>query len=330
MSNDGNTYKFIFYLTAAGTSLMVYSYKQIKKKTKMQINAKQLMASASAGNVEIEGVIWPFRSIDTSLDGKKIVFRHIEVQKYVKRGKSSSWDTMWENVTAGPFLIFDQTGFMLVNTSNNEKFGTLTEGITSRVYNPEKLSADQLESFEGFFDNSISGFKAKLKGESTILGQLLSMQSYRIKEKYIAIGSPMLLHGHFNPEDTFRFVNIASDYKLFKERACKLLINKSYQLSIFDKNKDGEVDLKELYNGFHSALVNSVKKDFTITDIRPDGPANEKLYGTLVGTAENELLISEGFETQILKNSPIYRNWLCLYLGAAIVGCSIIFFIILN
>jgi hypothetical protein len=309
---------------------MYHSYKQIKKKTKMIVQARQMIAAASAGSIEIEAVAWPLRAIDTSLDGKRVVFRHIEVQKLVKRGKSSSWDTMWEKMTTEPYLVFDHTGFMIVDSNRiSTTMRSLTDGLTRFECNPEKLSADQLNSFDEFYDGNVSGFKAKLKGTTSFLGQLFSFRAFRIVERAIPVGSPLLVIGNFTPEDKFRYIDISPDFQLFKDRACKLLTNKSYQISLLDKNKDGEVDLEELKSGFQTARAHSFNADLALTNIKSVGASNEKLYGTITGTSENELIITEGLETQILKNSPVYRNWLGLYLGAAIVACSIILFIIL-
>lgn len=332
MSSDTSTFKIISYLAAGGSVLMYHSYKQIKKKTKMIIEARQLIAAASAGSVEIEAVAWPFRAIDNSLDGKKVVFRHLVLQKLVRRGKNTSFETIWEKITPEPFLVFDQSGFMIINCHSNinSNLTSLTEGLSRKEYNPERLSELQLTSFDDFYDGNISGFRAKSSITKGLIAQLFSFKQFRVLERTIPIGGPLLILGNFNPEDTSRFVELSPELKLFKDRACKLLTNKNYQLSLLDKNKDGEVDLDELKNGFQTALTHSFKGTLDITDVKPKGLSNEKLYGTISSSINNELIIAEGLETQILKDSPIYRSWLGLYLGAAIVACSIILFIVLN
>lgn len=325
MLNNVDNLKIFVYLALAGTGLIAYSLKQIKKKTRIKNLAKQIITSASAGSVEIEAVAWPFRAIDTDMEGKKIVFRHIEIQEYVRRGKRGNWETLWTKHSTEPFLIFDYSGYMFVQPNIlGSSDPHMTEGISSREYSARNLKSLALESFNEFYDGSIADFR--VSSSSGFFSTFFSFgKRHRIFERSITIGSPILIHGHFSPEDTPRFIHLKEEFTLFRQRAARLLGQKSYRITMFDKNRDGEVDIDELTLGFVAALKNSVKKDFSITDIKSVGESHERLCGTIKDSGTQDLMLVEGLEEQILNASPISRNWLCLYLGAAIVALAIFF-----
>ena len=315
-----------FYLAVAGAMLAYYSYKKIKRKTHMVNTAKQVISAASAGSVEIEAIAWPFRSMDVSLDGKRVVFKRIVIQKLVKRGKNKKWETVWKKSSPNPFLVFDHSGFLTVAPVVNGDDDAMLDGITQKTYEPTNLSQSQLDCFNEFYDHSVQGFNATTK--QGFLATFFSFNSaFRILERYVAIGSPLLIHGHLNPEDSFRYINVTQEFALFKERVSKLLKNKDFRRQLFDKNKDGTIDAKELYDGFQSTLKASVKNGILHTDLRQSGLPHEKIYGTILTHTSQELLLSDCFEEQFLAAKPIYWNWLGLYAGIVMVGLGIYFFL---
>lgn len=319
-------------MAIAASSFMIYSIKQIKKKTKMQNTAKQLLSSASAGSVEIEAIAWPLKHIETSLSGEKVVFRFMELKKRVKRGKNSEWITVWKKYTTDSFLIFDQTGFAIVDPKTCAELETFSEGMINTSYDPYKFNPAQSEVFSGFYDGDISDFASRITSASGVNGFFSGLISshYKLYERIIPVGSPLHIHGFYTPyDDVSKFVLIKNEFALFIERATKLISNKSYRLTLFDRNKNGSINREELSTGFKSALINSVKTDLTFTDLKSEGKAGEKLFGTIASSAHEELIISSGFEEQILNDNPIYINWLCLYLSAGILAFSIIFYIIM-
>lgn len=316
------------YMAMAAGSLMAYSYRQIKKKTKIQNTAKQMLSSASAGSVEVEVIAWPLKAIGSSLSGEKTVFRFMELKKQVKRGKNTEWITVWTKFSSDPFLIFDQTGFAVLDPKDAGQLESFSEGMINKSYDPFKFNPIQNDYFSSFYDGDISGFTPQINGAGGFLAGLLS-SNYKLHERIIPIGSPLLIHGYYTPNDVPKFVHIKDEFKLFKERAAKLISNKSYRLSLFDRNKNGSIDRVELNKGFQSALINSIKTEFSFTDFKSEGLSNEKLFGTITSTPHEELIITSGFEEQILNENPIYINWLCLYLSAGVLAFSIIFYMIM-
>lgn len=316
---------FSIYLALFGGWLIYYSLKKIKKKTTIKIMAKQVISAASAGSVELEAVAWPLRAIDISMSGNKVVYRFIRLQKLVKNNRNEKWETVWSKSSPEPFLLFDPSGFAIVNPYSNTDGLSMSDGLTEKTYPAHKLKSSQLESFDSFYDNSVSGFRASLGG--SFLTSFFTSQ-FRILERTIPVGAPLLIHGHLSPEDHFRYVHLKEEYTLFKQRADKLISNKNYRLSLLDKDKDGTVNTEELYNGFLGALKNSVKKDFGITDFKQEGLPQEKIYGAINDHSNQELTFHESFKEQFLNSQPIYLNWLCLYLGAGLIALAV--YILMN
>ncbi|MBY0412786.1 MAG: hypothetical protein K2Q18_01405, partial [Bdellovibrionales bacterium] len=237
--------KIFVYLAVAGVTVMFQSYRLIKKKTKIRNLAKQVITSASAGNIELEAVSWPYRNILNNMEGHKCIYRHMKIQKYVRRGKNGKWETVWSKQSEEPFLVFDYSGYVLVHPGDLDN-SDIIENLIETNYTPSCLSISALESFQEFYDNSITGFSASSGGG--FFAKLFGGH-FRILERSIPIGCPLLIHGHYSPEDSARYIHLKDEFILFKQRASKLLAQKSYRQSMFDKNKDGEVDMKELSQG---------------------------------------------------------------------------------
>ena len=309
--------EFPLYVTSFGVMLVVYALKKIKRQNQIRNIAKQMISSASAGEVEIEGIAWPIKSIDHSMKGEKIVFRQMIIQEEIQRRKKSGWVTVWEKHERQPFLVFDQSGFMIIKVEDNFVIDELVE----YKYDPHHLTPLQLESFKRFYDHKLSNFSTSLK--TGFLSSFFSSSTYRILERSIAIGSPLLVHGHHTPEEKFRYIHIDQEFALFKERVTKLLQNINFQKTLFDKNKDSVVDAKELYNGFRSTLKASVKNEILTTDFKSEGLPVTKVYGTITSTNDQSLQILDCFEEQHLRSRPTFLNWIWLYLGAGVIALGL-------
>ena len=317
--------RLIIYLFIGGGFVVYYSYKKIKRKNNLKLTPKQLLSSASAGSVEVEGIAWPFRAIESSMGGERIVFRQIVIKKYVRRGKSSSWKTVWTKNSSTPFMIFDQSGFVIINPDMPEHLIEIEE-LNSTEYRGHKLTNSQVESFYEMYDNSLSGFS--LKGNQGFFSSFFSSSSsYKIIESVVPLGSPLLLHGFLVPEDKFRYVHLEKDQMLYFERACKLLKNKNYRKAFFDKNRDGEVDEVELQKGFKAAFAMSLKKEPGITNVMENGPSETRICGMMVSTTEQPLIFCHSFEEQFLKSRPVHWNWLALYAGGLMIAAAVFLFL---
>ena len=325
---DSDSLESCLYLAGFGATMAFAGYHRIKKKTMIKNIAKQVISAASAGVVELEGVAWPMKMIETSIKGEKIVFHYLKIEKLVKSGKSTKWITVWEKRSLEHFLLFDHSGMVVINPESNA-FELMIEDLSCEKYNPHKLTKTQLESFNRLYDGSVDGLRPAL-GKS-VLGQLFSSE-FKLTEHSIPIGSPLLIHGHLNPSDVSHYISLSPDLALFRERTSKLLKNKSFMKNIFDKNKDGEVDLKELRTGFISTLKGSQKispGNFSVVNLKSEGHPTEKIYGMVSSHSGQELCFADCFEEQLLKAKPVYLDWFLFISGLAMIGAAIYLFWIL-
>jgi len=322
MSNNHDLpIQIIAFLFIGGIILFFHSLKKIKQKLKIKNIAKQLISSASAGSVEIEGVAWPLRSFSHSLDGKKIVCRSVTIKKKVQRGKNKSYETVWSKCTTTPFLIFDHTGYLLVEPTYSHNLVAVYGEIDEKKYSPNGLSELAIQGFNEFYDNSVAGFQ--VSSSRSFLSKLFSAD-FIILERVIEIGSPLLIHGYLTPDDGARFVLEDANLLSFREKISRILKNKSLKLSLLDKDKDGKIDDTELKKGFGGALSASLKSPLSIVKIKNVGEKNEKIYGNLRSSSNDDLIIHNSFEEQLLSSKPIIFNWITLYFGAALTGSAIL------
>jgi hypothetical protein len=313
--------RFFSILLVSGILLAFDSIKKIKRKIEMKNISKQLLSSASAGSVEIEGVSWPFRAIHNSMQGQKVVFRQVIIQQYVRRGKRGSWQKVWEKNSSEQFMVFDQSGFAIINPGF-ETANLVIEEIPKSIYRAHQLTPAQHESFHDFYDNSLFGFSTSLN-QGWLLSIISSSAKYRIVERSIPLGSPLFIYGYLIPDDTFRFVHLKEDHAHYNKKMTKFLVNKNYMKPFFDKSRDGIVDDVELKKGFQSAISAMIKKDLGITDLKQNGESTEKVYGTIGANLHQKLHLADCFEEQLLRAKPLYLNWLQLYLGGFLVATAI-------
>ena len=295
MSNDNTTaLKLVVILISLGAITVVRELKKIKKKTKIKNISKQVICAASAGLVELEGVAWPLRTVHHSLEGKRIVCRSVVIKKRVRRGKSKSYETVWSKNSAEPFLIFDQTGYILVEPAYSVFQSAISDEVEEKTYSPYNIKLEGINNFNEFYDNSIEGFRVSLN--NSFFSKLFS-PDFIILERTIAVGFPLLIHGYITPTDTASYISEDSNLLSFREKVVRLMNSKSLQLKFLDKNKDRLIDDNELRRGFQGALAVSLKSPLAITNLKNIGTSNEKIFGCLRSSKTEELVIINSFAT---------------------------------
>lgn len=325
MSSGINPINIFAILLFSGGICIFHALKKIKHKTNIKNISKQVISSASAGLVEIEGIAWPLRSISHALSGKEIVCRSIVIKKRVNRGKRTKYETVWSKQSTEPFLVFDQTGFFLIEPAYSPLHSNIiSELVTEQRYGLQGINQKGIDSFYDFYDNSLSGLR--LSSEKNFLTYFFP-PLYLIFERCIEIGSPLLVHAHLIPDDSKRYVSVDSNLQSFRDKVTRVLKSTNFKKTVFDKDKDGVIDEIELSRGFTGALKASLKTAIVNTDIKNNGTTNEKIYGSLRSSASHELIIHNTFEEQLLTSKPIIKNWAELIIGAILIACSIIVFL---
>ena len=102
-----------------GGGLIYNGIKNFRKSRKIQDTARIDIGSAPLGLVEVEGYAWPAIQAMPAVCGRNVVYYHYKVQQYVRRGKSSYWETKHEFNFGNPFYVMDSSGICLVHPQKN-------------------------------------------------------------------------------------------------------------------------------------------------------------------------------------------------------------------
>jgi hypothetical protein len=302
--------KGILALTAFGGFMAVNGWKQIQRINRVKDSSKQLISAASAGQVEIEAVAWPLNNVDTCIQGKKCIYLEVILEEY-RGGKHKRWQEVWRFQSKKPFLAFDQTGFVKISPLSNFFIDVNTE----RTYYPNRMSASERSFFNGL------GYGSDIFTGSSFLG-LTRTGNYRLREKKILLGSPVLIHGFFRPDDKIRFVKLDPVLKDFQSRCMKLLGSPSFQKRFLDRNKDGSISREELLEGFERVLNLCAQSTDNEVELQTTGENGTRFYGTISGHDDVSLDLADTFEEQYLKSRSIFWGWISLMSGmfACLVG----------
>ena len=152
-----------------------------RRKLKIEDTGTIPVKSAPQGFVELQGYAWPRDSapLTSILNDHKVVFYMLQVEEYVRRGKSSQWVKIFEEQSTQNFLIADPSGVALLNVQTSDcdltrttrpmKALTSAEQMRLRTY----LASKNIQISQNIFNN------------------------YRVTEGVIYPGSPLCLTGFF-------------------------------------------------------------------------------------------------------------------------------------
>jgi hypothetical protein len=116
-NNNDNGLGFGALLLIVGLSLFYNSLKNLKQKRLFENLPTSKMRSVAMGLVELKGRIEAAESmIKDPFDDKDCVYWSVNIEEYVKRGKSHKWATRHEANDSVPFLFSDDTGSVLVDS----------------------------------------------------------------------------------------------------------------------------------------------------------------------------------------------------------------------
>lgn len=304
MSDSSDDFRGLLALTAGGAVISYGGWSSIKRINRVKDSAKQLISAASAGQVELEAVAWPIDKVEKCIEGKSCILLELILEEYSGSGKNKSWKEVWRYTSNRPFLAFDQSGFVTIKPSADHFIDVHKE----RTYEPHRMQSTQQMAFNAFYGGENIFNTPKVFGFS--LGS-----SFRIKEKKILLGSPVLIHGVFNPEDKIRFVNLDPKLEDFRERCNKLLLSESFRKRFFDKNKDGSVNREELIQGFERVLQMSEGEMSNTLKLLQTGENQCRFYGLVSGNNDVPLHIADTFEEQYLKSKSAVLAWLSFSSG---------------
>lgn len=240
--SDDALIKLAIFSMFFGGGLIIKGFRRFQKSRKSEDTPCSKIASAPQGFVEIQGYAWPLtQAVAKSTGGRDLVYLNLQVQKHVKSGKTSYWKTIAEHVTPEPFYVVDESGAALVIP---DKFDLEIESQTSLW---KKFSLQQRQSLIEF----VRAFAHELPP----LEIGFFSGSYRCVEKFILVGSPLLLHGNFrSPQDMTQDIR-SHALSAFQEQIKKINASSSRRKMMFDLNQDGDVSDTETRIGFASAAA---------------------------------------------------------------------------
>lgn len=300
-------FKSALSLASFGSLIMAGAWLKIKRRNKVKDTVKQVISSASAGSVELEAIAWPLSTPDKCLQGEDCVFRSWELQEINNSSnKRGHWKTIWTLQTPHPFLAFDHTGFLKIFPLSKDDLEVHKEII----YYPRKLNQSQKEAFKKhcefshIFPTGFFGF--------------LTAMSFRIIEKKILVGSPLLIHGHLNPADKIIFLSQEEMLSEFRQKACLLMNGKNFRMKMLDKDQNGEINIKELQGGFKNLFKRTSRQNFCLPQFSESGKSECRFYGDITGTSKHPLTLADAFEEQYLSSVSALFPWILFMIGGII------------
>lgn len=250
-------------------------------KRRVEDTACSRISSAPQGLAEIQGQAWPTINLK-SIDGRPLCYWHIQVQKYKKRGKNSSWVTVHTRQTLEPVILTDGTGACLVAPDKADIHTCAT------TYYLNKLSREQREYLASALPEAAAYFDLSESFLVSLMGTTV-----RVIEKKILAGGPMYVRGEF-ATDAGSVMKAVGDYEGYVTQYQKITAP-GYQARLFDSNRDGSVSDKEFING-HSFAANAYARKDQIQTISTNG--------YITWSTTHGLLIADTHQKYFLKRFP--------------------------
>lgn len=296
--SSSDDFKILFYLTGFGAALTYGSWHRIKRINKVRDTAKQLISSASAGEVEVEAVAWPMERVENCLESKKCLYVELKLQE-LKGGKKKSWQTIWNYNFSKPFIAFDQTGFVTVMPGKDHHIDVHRQ----KTFYPDKMTGEQQVRF-----NSLYGGQ-DIFNTSSFFGISLLGRKFRIQERKLLVGSPVLIHGFFKPEDQIRYVKLNTMLLDFRDKCTEILLDPGRRQRFMDRNNDGTVTREELGQGFERLLRMSIGEIGEALRLSQEGERQCRYYGKIFGGESEKLHVADTFEEQYLTSKSSFFAW---------------------
>jgi hypothetical protein len=217
----------VFILGLSVAAAFYYSFRFLRHTRLIEDTPTSRVRSAHQGYVELEGVAHPAERAPLSapLTGTACVWWFYEIEKKVRRNKSTSWDTIDKKTSDAPFYLEDDTGRCLVNPVGAEVVTTLRQ-----VWHGSSAWPSGPPSGSGLFHSG----------------------SYRYTERRIAPGSRVYALGLFETRSALH--DGADEDTALREKLAEWKQDPA-RMQLLDVNRDGTVDVKEWEAARRAALA---------------------------------------------------------------------------
>lgn len=311
-STDGAV-KLGAFLVVLGGMGVYSSLKRFKQRRCIEDTPSSEIRSAAQGLVEIQGHALPrFGSSYRCMIGRPCVYRDLKIEKYVKRGKNSSWETVFQETEGAEFIVSDGTGIAQVLVSSADLM--LLENPTLWV-NLTNEARERLAESHG----------ARVEGLSPDLGffSLFTGRSLRVTERVIRVAGPVYVRGYFQTVKEMNPYLIEPQYLNFLARIGELRKQPSWKMKAFDLDRDGRITENEIAKGSEKLLY------LAKGEVTPEEKTERvAIQGILRFAPEHGLVIGDSHQEFLIKrlgSSNVFR----LIGGAAAIAAGVGVFIAL-
>lgn len=318
MSTHGTAelWKVALFLVVFGTFFVYRGIWKLKKTQKIANTPRSRIRSAPQGYVEFEGFAWPKSQTTRLASGLEAVYSSLILERQDSEGSGKNRRRVWRQVFSHtenqPFYVCDATGLCEVDLTNAD---LEIEEKSARAWgslNPEeKQRIIQLAK-----DKTILGFPP-----STFLFGLFS-KKFRVREREILAGSPLYVNGDFRTYQVNEAPEVAVGLEEFSQRVFNLEAKSNKNMkTLFDKNRDGKLDHKEMQQGYSLLATTALRK-------KSPHSANfqKSSFGTLRSSETHKLYLADTTEDLLVKRIKS-KGLMELSFGAlGIVGAFVIFF----
>lgn len=279
MSRDGEEFKLVLFLGAAGVAFFVAGWRRWRQRRRTMDVATSNIATAAQGQVEFQGYAWPLaQELLKDIEGKPCVFRKLEIQEYVHRNKNSSWETIATVNPNHPFLIIDETGIAKIFP-------------TGFFLNLDEITLDWSDIHIDIRRQLLLDSEKKFLGSVPPLETGFFSGSYRCVEQRILVGTPLLIHGQFTTGSMGNTIKLSQSFHDFYNQ---LKSKKDYIYKQADKNLDGQVCANEAIDTLHSLAMHSIRKstDGELREVKICGSVTKHdIYDSFFANCHQEHLI---------------------------------------
>ncbi|RYZ71327.1 MAG: hypothetical protein EOP09_04825 [Proteobacteria bacterium] len=301
LAGNDSEFKTILFMIVAGTACIVAGYRAFRNKRNVEDTACSKIASAAQGLVEVQGQAWPTNTI-RSVEGRALCYWEIAVQQYKKRGKSSSWVTVYQHKTSDPLIVTDGSASCLIVPEKSE----LT--ALEKIFPVHKISQEQRDQLS----RSLPEAAAYLSLAGQILGGIFG-SNVRIVEKKIMAGAPIYVRGEFSTMSG-SVAKAVGDYEGYLGQYAKINAP-GFQARMFDVDRNGRISEQEHINGYAFAASAFAHR----SEVQTVGMA-----GHIYFTDQHPLLIADVHEHHLVRRLGL-RSFLSLWGGVILLALGIYF-----
>lgn len=281
------------YLVGIGAFITHWSYKRLYTRRKIEDIPTSRTRSAAQGLSEFQGYAWPLFNTVKCAFNNECVHYSIVLEKYVKRGKRSSWESVYTNVVASDFYLIDPTGAVQVSPEGAE---FIIQTRTTNWNDLPKAAQDFMLS------NHISYHSSGFPPSEGFLKFFKS--NFRVRENYILLGSPLLiLGGYDSTAGGEKNLSNANLHTFFEKIKTDVRLKIGTTSPFFDLNKDGKVEADEMRRGLYYMARALIKP--ADPGAPPAIATPVPLHGLVKKTEDHGLVVIDSHEATYKKEN----NW---------------------